>query len=203
MDKSNFDWATQICLGFSDDVGDRKLTGKMRNVEYKMITGMSSLKNKLMFNAFSTNIDQLAEKVYFDVNNVDPKYVEKSQLNVDWSADKDEGIIFNNGWLAYTSEKLRSNDSSKDEGLPHQNFKFEFSFKTNQAKAGLFCLDSPGKGGHDRHVMIQDKKLNVRVWPNLVFTVCDDNVADGKWHHFKIVCQKQNPIKIYLDGDFR
>ena len=35
VDQSKFDWATQICVGFSDDIGDALLRGSIKNLLYE------------------------------------------------------------------------------------------------------------------------------------------------------------------------
>jgi hypothetical protein len=96
-------------------------------------------------------------------------------------------------------EKLRINDHP-DTGLPFKNFEFEFDFRTAQSNCALFSIDSPiGRGGHDRHVTIQNKKLMIRVWPGKTFCPSNNNYCDDEWHTFRLLCVKGQPIKTFVD----
>jgi hypothetical protein len=61
---------------------------------------------------------------------------------------------FKNGNLKINGKQLRIKDHP-DTGLPNQNFKISFDFKTKDKNAPLFSIDSPiGEGGHDRHIFL-------------------------------------------------
>lgn len=65
-------------------------------------------------------------------------------------------------------------------------------------------MDNPigDRGGHDRHIFIQDGVICVRVWPGGVFK-CDEKeveVCDGEYYHLQLICLKGCPIRVTLDG---
>ena len=42
--------------------------------------------------------------------------------------------------------------------------------------------------------------LHVYISPGELYSIGDVYVADGQWHHVKIVCETDKPVKNYLDG---
>jgi hypothetical protein len=102
--------------------------------------------------------------------------------------------------MSFVGEKLRITDHPVT-GLPHKNFQISFDFKTSTPFGSLFSIDSPiGKGGHDRHMILKDGELHIRVWPGPLYKASNLKLSNGHWHKLKLVCQKGHPIRTYIDG---
>jgi hypothetical protein len=74
--------------------------------------------------------------------------------------------------------------------LPNHNFEMSLAFKTKQEKQGLFMIDST-RGGHDRHIYMDQGKIFARVWKGDKYQVSlgNTNYADNEWHTVKITCK--------------
>ena len=108
-------------------------------------------------------------KVQFEINNqlLDLEFESKNMV------EKSNGeFIFDGGYAHLYSNKLRIQDNPKT-GIPNKNFKMSLEFKTKKNAKGkipLFSIDAvKGKGGHDRHIYLNNGALYVRVWPHGVF----------------------------------
>jgi hypothetical protein len=56
VDQSNFDWATQICFGYSYDAGSRFFTGSIRNFRYEQHNEQIEQKN-IKFEKFTYKVE--------------------------------------------------------------------------------------------------------------------------------------------------
>ena len=118
--------------------------------------------------------------------NVYSKLGEYSEKNV---IEENGVYYFKNGFAHLYSDNLRISDHPKT-GLPNKNFRISFDFKTQQANAPLFSMDAiNGKGGHDRHMNLEDGIMMVRVWPYGTFKVSDQKLNDGNWHQMILTCE--------------
>lgn len=85
--------------------------------------------------------------------------------------------------------------------LPNRNFEMSLTFKTTVKQQGLFMIDST-RGGHDRHIFMQNGKIMARIWKGARYQVSlgNTNYADGKWHTVKITCQNGKNCMSKIDG---
>ena len=96
---------------------------------------------------------------------------------------------FEKGCIKFSSEKLRVKDHKT--GIPNTDFIISFEFQTKDPMAPLFSINSPiGKGGHDRHIYLQDGVPRIRIWPGNPFAADrKDKLNDDKWHFLELQCQ--------------
>ena len=86
--------------------------------------------------------------------------------------------------------------------IPETNLTVEFWFRTTSANGGMFAVrdNIPGRGGHDRHVYLDNGYLKQRVWNNEVITSTNSGFNDGGWHHYAMIIEQGVGQKMYVDG---
>jgi len=171
-DQSNFDWANRVNFGWSQDKG-KEFTGSIKNFHY--------LQHEIKEINYSP--------IKFDSNRPEDYAHLKIEYD-DKNVEEFDGVYkFDKGFAHLYSNKLRILDHPKT-GLPNKNFKISFKFKTSQDSAPLFSMDAiKGRGGHDRHIYLDNGIMMMRVWPHGKFKVSDQKLDDDEWHQVELHCR--------------